>query len=552
MPDSHADSHALARASRAASPPATVPPPNAASPRRWPALLALLLGLAHAFCFAPWGNGWLQLAVFGGFATLLAHQCQRGASLRRLGLLGALFGLGWFTAGVSWLFVAMHDIGGLPAPVAGLALLLFAAYLAIFPALASMLTGHLAKPNRPTAFMLTMTGAFTLGELARGWLLTGFPWLGFGYAHIDSPLAALAPVGGVYLVTMAVSFISAGIALSFQRLRPWLILPALGLIAVADSLEGMQWTYPHGKPISVSLLQGNVPQVMKFDPVASAKARQDYLAMIESSPADLVLLPETAWTVPWERTDPATQARLYEFILRTDSSVALGSPRVVQLPEPPADDPYQGMRFANSMVMLDRTSLADGQLPLAYDKAHLVPFGEFIPPGFRWFVDMMKIPLGDLYRGPADQAALPLKDQAIGFNICYEDIFGEELLPAVRGSSGNGQNGATILANLTNLGWYGKSHALPQHRQIARMRALETGRPMIRATNNGVTAIILPNGEVAAELPSHQSGVLKASVQGHGGLTPYAEAGGNWPVALAAALMLLLGGRLGRRTKGKG
>lgn len=517
---------------------------------RWHALLALLLGVAHAFTFAPWGNGWLALAVLGGFGWVLAHQRQLGASVGRMALTGFLFGLGWFTAGVSWLHVAMHDFGGLPAPLSALALLLFAAYLSLFPALAAALIGRFAHPARPAGFMLVTAGAITLGELARGWFLTGFPWLGIGYAQVDSPLAALAPVGGVHAVTLAAAFLAACIALAFQRLRPWLILPGLAVLAVADSLEGMQWTHPQGKPVTVSLIQGNIPQRMKFDPAASSRARQDYLALIESAPADLVLLPETAWTVPWSQTEASLKARLDEFILKTNSSVALGSPRLTQHPNPPPDDPYQGVRFANSMVMLDRTSLADGQMPPSYDKAHLVPFGEFIPPGFRWFVDMMQIPLGDLHRGPSDQPALPLKDQFIGYNICYEDIFGEELLPAIRGPHGDGsQGGATILANLTNLGWYGRSHALPQHRQIARMRALETGRPMIRATNNGVSAVILPNGEVSAELPWHETGVLKARVQGYGGLTPYAQAGGNWPVVLSASLMLLAGAWPSRRRR---
>ncbi len=516
-------------------------------PSRWALLLAAALGVAHAFTFAPWGNGWLQLAVLGGFGLLLARAIDQGAGTVRMALTGGLFGLGWFAAGVGWLYVAMHRFGGLPAPLSAAGVLLFASYLAIFPALAAALIGRWGNPHRPTSFMLLMAGALTLAELLRGWFLTGFPWLGIGYAHIDSPLAALAPVGGVYMVTLAAGLIAACIALAFHRLRPWHIIPGLAVLAVADSLEGVQWTYPLGQPISVSLLQGNIPQQMKFDPGFSAQARARYMDQIEQSPADLVLLPETAWTIPWSSVDADTRARMYGFITDTGSTVALGIPRVVPNPEAGPDDPYGGMQFANSVLLLDRASLADEVEPLVYDKQHLVPFGEFIPPGFRWFVDMMQIPLGDLRRGEPKQPALPVRDQWIGFNICYEDIFGEELLPALRSPEGTAQSGATILANLTNLGWYGQSHALPQHLQIARMRALETGRPMIRATNNGVTAVILPDGRVEAQLPLHEAGVLKAQVQGHGGMTPYAETGGNLPVWVVSALMLLFGVFSGRR-----
>ncbi|MDO4906148.1 MAG: apolipoprotein N-acyltransferase [Lautropia sp.] len=523
--------------------------PKRDKPPRWQLLLATALGVAHAFTFAPWGNGWLQLAVLGGFGWLLANASARGAGIRRMALTGALFGLGWFTAGVGWLYIAMHRFGGLPAPLSATGVLLFAGYLSIFPALAAAVLGRFGNPRRPFGFMLLMAGALTLAELSRGSILSGFPWLGIGYAHIDSPLASLAPVGGVYAVTLAASLIGGCIAMAFHRLRPWHIIPGLAVIAVADSLDGMQWTHGHGQPITVSLLQGNVPQQMKFDPVFSARARADYLQMIESSPADLVLLPETAWTIPWQNTDPDGLARILSFVAETGSAVALGIPRLVQNPDPAPNDPWKGMQFTNSVMLLDRTGLADDIEPLYYDKRHLVPFGEFIPPGFRWFVEMMEIPLGDLRRGPVNQAPLPVADQRIGFNICYEDIFGEELLPVLHGTDGGDQDSATILANLTNLGWYGQSHALPQHLQIARMRALETGRPMIRSTNNGVTAVILPNGEVDRQLPMHEAGVLKATVQGHGGLTPYAQAGGNWPIWLASAAMMLLGMTLGRRRK---
>lgn len=516
---------------------------RAADTRRIPIswlLIALILGVAHAFSFAPLGNGYMQIAVLTAFLGLLGAAIDRRASGARLTLLGLLFGIGWFSAGVGWLHVAMHDFGGMPWALAALAVLLFATYLGLYPALAAWLTGRLHTSRHSTAFVLSMAGAFTLAELGRGHVLTGFPWLGIGYAQVDTPLAGFAPLGGVYAVTLVTLLVAASLAiLILRRHWLWLLLPAL-LFSAGSMLRCCFWSEPAGQPISVSLLQGNIPQQMKFDPVAAAQARQEYLDMIEANPADLVLLPETAWTVPWQGTEDRTRQRIQAFVEKTGSAIALGSPRITRNPNPPANDPYQGMQFSNSMVLLDKDSLAGRREPPIYDKQHLVPFGEFVPPGARWFVDMMNIPLGELHRGAADQPPAPIRDQRIGFNICYEDIFGEELLPALQARDGQ-HEGATILANLTNLGWYGRSYALPQHLQIARMRAMETARPMIRATNNGVTAIIDADGSIVNQLPYHERATLHAQVQGRTGLTPYAAVGGNLPIWLLSALMLLIG-----------
>lgn len=508
-------------------------PGQPASPWWW-LPLSLLLGVAHAFCFAPWGNGWAQLTVLTAFSLVMGIGVQRRLPARRLALAGLLFGIGWFAAGVGWVYVSMHDHGGMPPALAGSAVLLFALYLGLYPALAGALTGRLARPGQAASFVLVMAGSVCLAELARGWVLTGFPWLGIGYAQIDTPLAGLAPVGGVYLVSLATMLAAAALAQAMLRRQPaWLLLPAL-LLAGGFALKQIRWSQPSGQSISVSLLQGNVPQHLKFDARFAAQTRQQYMAMIEAAPADLVVLPETAWTVPWDRSENTLRMRMAEFLATTGSAVALGSPRVVDNPHPPAQDPMNGLMWTNSVVLLDGAYASHAQPPLLYDKRHLVPFGEFVPPGARWFVDLMQIPLGDQSRGPAVQPLFPVRDQHISFNICYEDIFGEELLAPLH-------EGATILANVTNLGWFGQSHALPQHLQIARMRALETARPMIRATNTGTTAIIDATGTLLAQLPAHQQDTLQAQVQGRTGLTPYARAGGNLPVFLAALLLTFCG-----------
>ncbi len=577
-------------------------------------LLALLLGVAHAFTFAPWGNGWLQLAVLTGFALLVL----RGGGF----LTGLLFGIGWFSAGVGWVYISMHDYGGVPAPLAAVAVVLFSSYLGLYPALGARFCrrNHLA----PWPFVLTFSGALTLAELARGWVLTGFPWLGIGYAQIDSPLAGFAPVGGVYLVTLVTSFIAASAAVPLQHvltrhtpaptppILPLMVpcLVSVALLGLGTVLGKHAWSIPAGKPLSVSLLQGNVPQAMKFDPETAALARHQYLQMIENAPADLILLPETAWTTRWDNTESSLKQRLYQFIFDTDSTVALGLPRfsLVRVPgtqhasgkgteesvakaaDTHAQDAWQ-WQVSNSVEVFTRESIlgpsAAGSIDRSgryhYDKRHLVPFGEFIPEGFHWFMAIMQVPLGDQMRGSPQQPLLDLKDQRIGFDICYEDIFGEELLDQVRdqhpaspsaqqapghehperttpdrehtgrdtaaaSTAGDASGtGATILANLTNLGWFGNSHALPQHLQIARMRALETARPIIRATNTGTTAVIDAHGHVQAQLPTHQEGTLRATVQGHTGLTPYARLGGNLALWLLSAALMAAGTLLARK-----
>lgn len=527
---------AQASATRTGAPPAAGPDrPRASGTPGWWLPVALLLGIGHAFTFAPWGHGWLQLLVLTGFSLLLGVGVQRRLPTGRLGLAGLAFGIGWFAAGVGWVYVSMHEHGGMPALLSGAAVLLFALYLGLYPALAAALVGRLARPGGALRFILVMAGCFCLAELARGWVLTGFPWLGIGYAQIDTPLAGLAPVGGVYLVGLATVMAAASLAQALLRRQPaWLLLPAL-LLATGFGLQQVGWSQPVGQPIGVSLLQGNVPQQLKFDAGFAARTRQQYLQMIEAAPADLIVLPETAWTMPWDRSEAALRARMASFLASTGSAVALGSPRLIVNPDPPANDPMQGLMWTNSVVLLDGgQATADGLPSALYDKRHLVPFGEFVPPGARWFVDLMKIPLGDQSRGAPRQPPFRIRDQHVSFNICYEDIFGEELLASLH-------DGATILANVTNLGWFGQSHALPQHLQIARMRALETARPMIRATNTGTTAIIDATGALLAQLPVHQQGSLQAQVQGRTGLTPYARAGGNLPVLIAALLLTLLG-----------
>jgi apolipoprotein N-acyltransferase len=471
-------------------------------------------GIALGF---DWTNHawWLQLIIM----MLVLHLGPCGASAqswKTRAAWGWWFSLCWFTSALAWLTVSMHVYGGMPAWMAGLALVAFSAYLALYPALAFALMWTPA----PIAVRALLTfGAWVGFEWLRGWVFTGFPWASPGYAQIDGPLAALAPVFGVYALGAAAWLVALLIHEAWRvQLKPQrfgLAALAILILGTGFGLKHIAWTQPAGEPLRIALLQGQVPQNLKFDHSAVELTMTRYAQGIAEQAArhDLIVLPETAWTQLWKDTPPDTA----NIVNRTGATVALGAPDIVN------------GSITNSVLILK-----SGELLGRYDKHHLVPFGEFIPFGFRWFVELMKIPLGDFARGRIDQESFMLKDQRVAFNICYEDLFGEEIVQSVRSAKG-----ATLLVNMSNLAWFGHSHALPQHLQISRTRALEAGRPMLRATNTGATASINAKGEVKALLPFTQADVLSVTVEGSTGLTPFARWGNAAALVLAAACLVI-------------
>lgn len=488
--------------------------------------LAAVAGIAHGLSFSPWASGLLQVVALAVAWALVAGigRWPAVAHARHALAIGMAFGTAGFASGLSWLYISMHDIGGLPAPLAVLAVLLLSAYLAAYGALAFWATHRLAGA-RPLAAAALLAVFTVIGESLRARLFTGFPWLAPGYAHVDSPLAAIAPWLGVHGITLAAvlaaGLLAAALAPGLNTARRVgalglaLLLPLLSLAAGQRS-----WSEPLNDPIGVRLLQGNVPQAMKFDPQRARRAMSDYIAQVGAAPADLVVLPETAWTVPLSMTPPELWLALQQAAGRAGTKVAIGAPLPVTAQQR-ASQPHA--RLTNAVATLD----AQGAVLHRYDKHHLVPFGEFVPYGFRWFVDMMNIPLGDFGRGDTVQPLLHIGDTAIAFNICYEDLFGHELRTQVAA-------GANVLINVSNIGWFGRSHALTQHLNIARVRSMELARPMLRATNTGATAVIGADGKVTARLPYHEAGALAASVRGTRGLTPYARHGDVPVLALAA------------------
>ncbi|MYM68932.1 apolipoprotein N-acyltransferase [Pseudoduganella sp. FT55W] len=481
----------------------------------------LITGLAGALCvfaFAPFG--WWPLEILG-LATLF-YQVLRSTSVKAAALIGWAFVTGWTAAGVHWLYVSMHTYGGMPAPLAALAVLLLGAAMGIYGALAMGSAWWLRQRwtlPLPAANLLVFPAVWALFEWVRGWLFTGFPWLSSGYAHNHSPLAGFAPIIGVYGLGWLAAVIAGALLLLLHRSRLRAAGLAVGVCIAGAGLSFLQWTYPEGKPISVRLLQGNIPQDEKFNGAKIVSNMKLYQDAITAAPADLIATPETAIITLQQQLPPDYLPGIAQFLNKTNSNLILGIFT--------ADSQTA---YFNSVIGIPAKL---GSNFYRYDKHHLVPYGEFIPYGFRWFVNLMSIPLGDMTSGRDIQPAFAIKDQRVLPNICYEDLFGEEIAAQLNNPAQN-QKPATLLLNTSNLAWFGDTIAIPQHLQISQMRTLETGRPMLRATNTGATAIINGEGKVVQQLPVNTFGTLAANVQGMAGSTPYIIWGNKLFLALTA------------------
>ncbi len=473
-------------------------------------LAAGALGVAGFAPVGAWPFAAASLALL--FALFL-----RTTSARAGFLVGFAWGLGFFGAGVSWVYVSLSVYGDMMAWLAALATLLLCAFLALFPAAVGAL-----QARWPTSFamraLLVLPLLWSVSEWVRGWIFTGFPWLVIGYSQVPaSPLAGYAPIVGVYgvssLLALAAGLATWAFALRRRAALAWAATAIVALGAGGQALRGIAWTTPDGAPTSVALLQGNVPQDMKWRPENIRATLDAYYRMAAASPAQLVVLPETALPLFEADLPRADRTLLIELGRHHGGDLLTG------MPTGSLDGAYY-----NSVISL---GTAPGQ---RYNKVHLVPFGEYLPQRalWGWVLDVLHIPLSDFARGGIDQRPLAVGGQRVAANICYEDAFGEEIIRQLPEAS--------VLVNVSNLAWFGDSLAPWQHAQMSQMRALETGRMMLRATNTGVTAIIDAQGRMLAHLPLFTAGSLKGEIQGYAGSTPYVR-WGNVPVLVLWGLL---------------
>jgi apolipoprotein N-acyltransferase len=470
-------------------------------------LYSVLAGAATVLAFAPFGLHPFALLTL----ALLIHLWMR-APPQRCALLGFAFGAGLFGAGVSWVYVSLHQFGGMAAPLAVFATLVFCALLALFPAVAGWLQARVPASDAARAVLL-IPATWVLCEWMLSWIFTGFPWLALGYSAAGWPLQGYAPLGGVYMVSFVIVS-AAGMLWLLAGQKPRFLVVLLFVIGTGEALRHVAWTVPAGAPVPTALLQGNIEQAMKFHPERAPRILETYARLAEGTQARLVILPETALPAFLDRIAPAYLARLDAVGKRNEGDLLIGVP-------------YRTGRDAyyNSALSL---GVSPRQI---YHKVHLVPFGEFVPPGFRWTLDVLSIPLSDFSRGSFDQPPLEVAGQRVAVNICYEDVFGAEIARSLPE--------ATLLVNMSNVAWFGDSLAPAQHLQIARLRAIETGRMHLTATNTGITAAIDRDGRVLARLEQFTEGRLEIPAQGYAGATPYVRLR-DWPVVVACLLIFAL------------
>jgi apolipoprotein N-acyltransferase len=492
---------------------------RAARPARFRTLRGLLpafgIGAVTVFGFAPFHLFPLPVLTLALLFTLW----ERTSGPRARFLLGFAWGLGFFLCGVSWVYVSLHTFGAMPAPLAALSTLLLCGLLALFPGLAGVGLA-LGGTSITARALLAFPASWTLTEWVRSWLFTGFPWIALGYSQVpDSPLAGYGPVLGVFGVSLAIA-LSAGLGyLAWHGRNSKAAVAWVGALAAlwvgGTVLKAVHWTQPVGEPVSVSLIQGNIPQEMKWREDQVRATLDTYLRLVRSTQSRLVVLPETALPMYYQDVPPEYLARVAAHARSAGADVLIGLPEYGTGPA----------EYFNSVISFG-TSPSQ-----VYRKHHLVPFGEFVPlkPVFGWFIEVVAIPLLDFSRGALGHPPLPVAGQKVAVNICYEDLFGDEIIRQLPE--------ATLLVNASNVAWFGDSLAPAQHLQISQMRALETGRVMLRATNTGMTAVIDPSGRVAAVARPFTEAVLHADVQGYTGSTPFVR-WGNVAVLILCGVLL--------------
>ena len=480
-------------------------------------LWCFLAGASLPLAFAPF-----NLFLLAYFAPLVLFYYWLGTSPKQAALLGFLFGLGLFGVGVSWVYVAIHVFGYVPVPLAVVMTTAFVAFLSLYLALQGYVSVTLHQRlglSRIASLLLIYPTVWVLVEWLRGWFLTGFPWLNLGYSQLNTPLAGIAPVLGVYGMSWATALTSTSVLIilvAAKHKTRFVVATGLAILFVGSTaLSLIEWTEKQGDAIKVSLLQGNAPQITKWDP-DQIQARLDLYADLTRQhwDSDLIFWPENAMTTFYHTLVADYFTPLVAEAKQHDTDLVVGVPVLNE----------ETGEYYSSFVV-------PGDNPKMYHKRHLVPFGEFVPLEslLRGLISFFDLPMSSFSRGSDDQQPLKAAGQLLAPTVCYEDAFGEEVI--------NFLPQATLLINGSNNAWYGDSFAPHQHLQISRMRAVETGRPLLRATTNGISAIIDHKGYVVKRSPQFETYVLSGEVQPRSGATLYVR-WGNWPVILLGFLVL--------------
>lgn len=484
----------------------------------WPGhILAFVAGGLTTLSFAPF-NLWPA----GLLSAALLYQGLRQLPGRQGLLRGWCWGVGLFLSGASWVYISIHVHGYAPPALAALLTALFVGGLALIPALMAWLWAGWLRPQQPSLACFGFAALWVVQEFFRSWFLTGFPWLYQGYAHTDTWLAGWAAIGGVWLLSFF-TVLSACLLSEWCLWRRWLsALCALALLSViwlgGAQLSAVQWTQPEGRPLSVALIQADIEQSRKWDPAHIDYTLSTYRDMSYAQAADIILWPETAVPVLSSRAMPFVQA-IAANLAQQGSTLITGIP-VDEVTAAGEQRIYNGIMVA-------------GEQPNQYLKHKLVPFGEYVPLEelLRGLISFLDLPMSSFSRGPLDQEPLQAAGHSLAPLICYEAVYPDFAARLAARSD--------LLITISNDSWFGRSIGPLQHLQMARMRALESQRWMIRGTNNGVSALIDHQGQISTQIPQFQQLTLYGEVQPRTGLTPWLR-WGSWPLRLLTAAILLL------------
>ncbi len=478
--------------------------------------LAMIAGASLPLSFAPY-----SLFPIAILSPALLFFLWQNISAKRAFWRGWLYGVSLFSVGTSWVYISFYQFGGVSLPIAIILTALFVLVLATYPALLGAALTHFFPQNSSSKLLILLPATWTLMEWLRGWLFTGFPWLSLGYSQIDSPLNGFAPIFGVYGVSWIVALSASILVFAFQSNFKNQLIALAVLVTIWGSgwlLSTRSWTQPIDKPLKIALVQGNIPQEFKWLQGNQIPSMQRYLNLSKGNrDADIIIWPETS--IPLFYND--LQLYMPDFLnslaaehQNYDTDFLIGIPVL-----------KEDGRYFNSVASI-------GTEPGFYYKQHLVPFGEYIP--FQIILGnlfkLLNVPMSEFSAGTGEQTTLKSAGQIIGISICYEDAFGE----LVRKSLPT----AKILVNVSNDAWFGKSIAPYQHLEMARMRALETGRYLLRATNTGISAVINAKGKITKQAPQFKIITLRANAQPYEGITPYVRFGNR---ILLSLLLLIVG-----------
>lgn len=461
-------------------------------------LLVFLMGAMLPLAFAPFSVYTLALIS----PAVLLYQWLKSTP-RMAFVKGGLFGLGFFGVGTSWVYISIHTYGNASVFVAGLITFAMVLTLSLWPATQGYLLMRCFGKRHPLIIcLMAFPATWVIWEWLRALPLNGFPWLYLGYSQLHTPLRGLAPILGVFGVSLAVTLICGCLVLMSTRqtvkIKLYGLIVLVLVVAAGWALTGKQWTKQAAPPLTVSLVQANISQSLKWQPGEFDHIVQNYQTLSQPwwGKSRLIIWPEAALPAFPEQI-PGLLDQLSQTAKEQNSTLLLG----ILLGN------LNQKRYFNGIMLL---GVDQGQ----YNKRHLVPFGEYTPlkSVFAFLINYWQIPMSDFTAGADRQTPLTVAGLKVAPFICYEIAYPLEVLKYSRGSD--------FIVNISDDSWFGKSMASAQQAEMARMRALETGRFILLGANTGITAIVDTHGEVVSALPAHQPGVLSGSIVPMQGQTP--------------------------------